>query len=98
MADDVNADDRITFPCSGCGVKLKARPQHVGKQFQCPKCKAVVTVPETGRVSTDVGRELSIATNLPSPAGRGVATMSPGEDSQETSADDGVPESGSPAT
>ena len=93
MADDVGAGDRITFPCSGCGVKLKARPQHVGKQFQCPKCKAVVTVPETGRVSTDAGRELSPAPSLPSPAcGRGVGGEGGKPLSQPVSAADGVPE------
>jgi predicted nucleic acid-binding Zn ribbon protein len=37
---------KITFPCHGCGRKLKARPDSVGRTRKCPVCATRVTCPE----------------------------------------------------
>jgi predicted RNA-binding Zn-ribbon protein involved in translation (DUF1610 family) len=37
---------KINFPCPGCGKKLKARPDSVGRSRKCPVCATRVTCPE----------------------------------------------------
>jgi predicted RNA-binding Zn-ribbon protein involved in translation (DUF1610 family) len=37
---------KINFPCTGCGKKLKARPDSVGRSRKCPVCATRVTCPE----------------------------------------------------
>jgi len=37
----------ISFPCSGCGKKLKAQAGLAGERVKCPKCGNLVRVPET---------------------------------------------------
>ncbi len=36
-----------SFPCPGCGTRLRARPDLAGKQVKCPRCAASVLVPGT---------------------------------------------------
>jgi len=36
---------KITFPCHGCGRKLKARPEAAGRTRKCPVCATRVTCP-----------------------------------------------------
>ena len=35
----------VTFRCSKCGVKLKAKSELHGKPFSCPRCKTEVVIP-----------------------------------------------------
>ncbi len=35
----------VTFRCSKCGVKLKAKSELQGKPFSCPRCKTEVVIP-----------------------------------------------------
>jgi hypothetical protein len=37
---------KITFPCHGCGRKLKSRAGEVGRTRKCPVCATRVTCPE----------------------------------------------------
>jgi hypothetical protein len=37
---------KVTFVCHGCGKKLKARPDSVGRTRKCPVCATRVTCPE----------------------------------------------------
>ncbi len=39
-----NPADMIEFPCDKCGALLRVPTSIVGKQAQCPKCDAIVTV------------------------------------------------------
>jgi DNA-directed RNA polymerase subunit RPC12/RpoP len=40
-------DDLVTFRCSKCGIKLKAKSDLHGRPFSCPKCKTKVVIPPT---------------------------------------------------
>jgi hypothetical protein len=44
----------ISLLCSGCGKKLKARPEFAGKRVKCPHCQDAVVVPRAG--AGDSGR------------------------------------------
>lgn len=35
---------KIRFPCPGCGQGLKANPDSIGKDVRCPKCGQIITV------------------------------------------------------
>jgi DNA-directed RNA polymerase subunit RPC12/RpoP len=36
---------RVSFACSSCGKKLRARPELAGKRLKCPHCGLVVLLP-----------------------------------------------------
>ena len=38
-------DERIRFPCSSCGQKLRITTQLAGKKVKCPQCKTAIEVP-----------------------------------------------------
>jgi serine/threonine protein kinase len=38
----------VSFACSGCGKKLKARAERAGKKVKCPQCGQAVSVPDGG--------------------------------------------------
>jgi hypothetical protein len=35
----------ITFPCTGCGKKLRCKALAAGKRMKCPQCGAGVVIP-----------------------------------------------------
>ena len=50
-------DRLIRFRCSGCGKRIQAKPESVGKQLACPNCEGPITVPhvtDTGQPSIPV--------------------------------------------
>ena len=42
-----DAGDRVRFVCPHCGVKIKVRGTHRGRQLSCPTCGVRITVPRT---------------------------------------------------
>jgi DNA-directed RNA polymerase subunit RPC12/RpoP len=40
-----HASPALSFPCAGCGAKLKARAALAGKQVKCPHCGKPLVVP-----------------------------------------------------
>jgi serine/threonine protein kinase len=38
----------VSFPCPGCGKKLRVKAGLAGKKVKCPQCAQAVTVPGTG--------------------------------------------------
>jgi hypothetical protein len=44
QAHPASPSGHISFPCSGCGKKLKARAELAGKKVKCPKCAKIVLV------------------------------------------------------
>ena len=57
----MSSADRIQLLCPGCQAKLKAKPEHAGRQFRCPQCKAEVTVPLRETAGTGVSVAASVA-------------------------------------
>jgi uncharacterized protein len=37
---------KVKIECTNCGKRLRVEPHHAGKKARCPKCKAVITIPE----------------------------------------------------
>jgi WD40 repeat protein len=44
----------LSFPCSACGKKLRARAELAGKKLKCPQCGQPVAVPENQTAATVV--------------------------------------------
>lgn len=44
----------IVFSCAHCGFHLTTKQKNKGRQFQCPKCDHLVSVP-SGDVETEHG-------------------------------------------
>jgi DNA-directed RNA polymerase subunit RPC12/RpoP len=40
----------VSFPCSGCGKSLKAKPELVGRKVKCPQCSTAVLVTESSGI------------------------------------------------
>ena len=55
----------MNFRCPGCEVELKAKAEHAGKRFRCPKCKRAVTVP----AAEQTGAREAISADETGPAG-----------------------------
>ncbi len=72
---------KITFPCSGCGKTLKARPDGVGRTRKCPVCATRVTCPARSsaprrpavRPRDDQIVEAEVVAILPDPPARAAA-------------------------
>jgi hypothetical protein len=47
-ADGGFAPTSVSFPCSGCGKKLKTTPDLAGKMAKCPSCNQAMLVPDVG--------------------------------------------------
>src|ERR1700761_2616715 len=43
----------IEFEC-GCGKKLTAKEEFVGRRLRCPGCQAVLTIPKSSLMATPV--------------------------------------------
>ena len=70
---------RITFPCTGCGRSLKARPEDAGRSRKCPVCTSRVACPRSAprRSTADEGiLEAELVDAEPIPA-RAVARAAP---------------------
>ena len=74
-------------PNPDCQVKLKAKPEQAGRQFHCPKCRTVVTVPSAEEASTGASRGASLA-ETPPPEGDSTSQSA----SRQGAAEDGLPE------
>ena len=60
----------VRIPCPNCGVKLKAKDQHLGRQATCPSCKHRFTLslpeePPSGSISRHSEQESSLNVTPP---------------------------------
>jgi hypothetical protein len=53
--------------CTGCELKLKAKPEKAGKPIKCPKCGKVVTAPMPATVNDDGWIDITEAYRPPAP-------------------------------
>lgn len=42
-----DSGDKVRFACPQCGVKIKVRGSHRGRQLSCPSCGARISVPRS---------------------------------------------------
>ncbi|MDQ3329753.1 MAG: hypothetical protein M3552_03735, partial [Planctomycetota bacterium] len=57
----------IHFHC-GCGQKLKASAESIGKHFDCPVCGTAVVVPETDAAAPAIEKPAAVAAAAESPS------------------------------
>jgi predicted RNA-binding Zn-ribbon protein involved in translation (DUF1610 family) len=66
-AEEPSAAAPLLVRCTGCGLKLKAKPEKAGKSIKCPKCARVVKVPMPEAETDDDWIDITEAYQPPSP-------------------------------
>lgn len=61
------------FACPACGGAIKAGPEHVGSESQCPHCQEPLVVPQPRGLSTEQSAHQPLPASVPKPKRNGLA-------------------------